>query len=216
MLHGFLPSLIEGAGTTLSADAVYRSGVDRRPAPAFNVHADLTRDGKMDLVFGHSYNSTNAVLNRGNNSYSLVARYGAGSLGLGYIGSAATADMNSDGIQDIVLSESTGNRSGIAVGLGRGDGYFSWSRYETPIAGGGWYFTVADLNEDGYPDIILPGTGTVLTILFNDGSGKLNQAQSYAAPLSTCFSSSADLNRDGHLDLFISECNHRGLTLLAQ
>ncbi len=70
----------------------------------------------------------------------------------------AVADMNLDGIPDLILSDGYV----ISVQLGKGDGTFG---AETHYLGGQGINTisVADVNNDGKPDLVLANGGAVLT-----------------------------------------------------
>ncbi len=78
----------------------------------------------------------------------------------------ATADFNGDGNLDLALTYSpTGKSNGILVSFGNGNGTF-----QTPVFYGGSspiFISVADVNGDGHPDIVVPGA----TIYWNDGHG---------------------------------------------
>ena len=79
---------------------------------------------------------------------------------------AAAADFNGDGNLDLALPYSpTGQRTGILVSFGNGNGAF-----QMPVFYGGSnpiFISVADVNGDGHPDIVVPGA----TIYWNDGHG---------------------------------------------
>ena len=79
---------------------------------------------------------------------------------------AAAADFNGDGNLDLALPYSpTGQRNGILVSFGNGNGAFQMPVFysgSNPI-----FISVADVNGDGHPDIVVPGA----TIYWNDGHG---------------------------------------------
>ncbi len=62
----------------------------------------------------------------------------------------AMSDVNGDGILDIVYANS--GDSSLGVFLGDGSGGF-WPA-EFPMGGGAWGLVVADVNQDGWPDVV--------------------------------------------------------------
>ncbi|MBV9124145.1 MAG: VCBS repeat-containing protein, partial [Planctomycetes bacterium] len=62
--------------------------------------------------------------------------------------------------------------------------------------------TVADVNRDGKPDLIVTNTpdGTV-SVLLGNGNGSFQAAQNFSVGVGPEFVAVADLNRDGKLDL---------------
>ena len=130
--------------------------------------ADLTGDGSNDVIYADQ------GLDR------VVVDYGAGqstvladqSSGLLQPGAVKLADLNGDGIPDLIVANSGGNDVLIYPGLGHG-------QFGPAVNGGSGYFvgtdpvgiTVADVNGDGMPDLIVANEGS------NDVSILLNQSQ---------------------------------------
>ena len=95
------------------------------------------------------------------------------STGLLAPGAVKLADLNGDGIPDLVVANSGGNN--VLVYPGLGDGQFG------PALNGGHGFftgtnptgiTVADLNGDGRPDLVVANTGSNdVSILLGQGAG---------------------------------------------
>ena len=109
----------------------------------------------------------------------------------------AAADMNEDGRLDLVVS--TGG--GIAFLFGNGDGTFQAPvSYSTPISG--CSITVADINSDGYLDVICSSTSNTaeVTIFLGDAGGKLRKAYNVALPNYEDVEV-GDVNGDGMPDL---------------
>lgn len=144
-----------------------------------------------------------------------------------YTGSTIVADINGDGLPDIMRS--TNDANGITTQktyLNNGDGTWTLSTAYTPptifyAAPGGQgqnYGVIAlDVNGDGLPDLI-GGWNTGPLIWLNTGSGWTAGAPSYyyAAPLGLSSSTGdtgtriADLNGDGLPDFFESEPDGSG------
>ena len=83
--------------------------------------------------------------------------------------------------------------------------------YQRPTDGGGPfdYVTTADINGDGYPDLVVVKSGSrTLSVFFNDGTGKfgsridsdLGGQYGYNAAI-------GDFNSDGHLDIAVVMAN---------
>ena len=126
--------------------------------------ADVNKDGKPDLVVQNAQccNSVDAVagvlLGNGDGTFQPVVTYPSGAGGWGT--SVAVADVIGDGTVDIVTTEQDSGVNGINHGLvallfGNGDGTFQAAQtYDS----GGFLtnsVTIADLNGDGRPDLVV-------------------------------------------------------------
>jgi len=109
------------------------------------------------------------------------------------------ADLNGDGILDLVTTDYGG--STISVLLGNGDGTF---RAHVDYAVGALSFglAVGDLNGDGIPDIAVgSGSSTLVSVFLGNGDGTLRAAQTYDSGGVPEYVVIADFNGDGILDL---------------
>ncbi len=178
------------------------------------VAMDVNGDGNADLVFSTSgpvitliSNSSETVtspswtvtvlLSEGNGTFA-PANTLATSLPYSIW---RTADMNGDGIPDLVLVSEAG--TGFEVMLGKGNGTFS-SPTVSSVPNGQIAEPVAlgDFNGDGKPDIVTTDTANSLSIWLNKGDGSFGPP-SLAATLSQAQVQvlGGDFNGDGKLDL---------------
>jgi len=214
----FQPPLVTSLASLTFSDnsPSYSAGYNDYPILALDVNGD----GRTDIVF-NGYGPDLELSNYTGPSCNVIVLFAAadGTLGapatlatgLGYL-VAAAADINGDGIPDLLLdgASSFGGDS-LAVMLGQSGGTFSApSPLPTPA---GHPFTsiglVADFNGDGRPDIVITDpnilTGVIpVWILVNQGGGSFAQP---AAVLNEPFSGglpqflAGDFTGDGELDL---------------
>jgi hypothetical protein len=130
----------------------------------------------------------------------------------------AVADLNSDGKLDVVVANDCvsgsvcgGNAAGsVGVLLGNGDGTYQpaviYYTYSTEV----YSVTVADVNGDGKPDVLVGGAcpdgncllGTTVTVLLGNGNGTFHLGGTYSASSAGAGALAvADLNGDGKADV---------------
>jgi hypothetical protein len=132
--------------------------------------------------------------------------------------SVAIADLNGDGILDLVVANEEQSKNdpegSISVMLGKGNG-----KFHAPVnydSGGQSAFSivVADVNGDGKLDLVVANgcaatdcaTG-VVGVLLGNGDGTFKSAVTYSSGAASVFGSRvavADLNGDGKLDLAVA------------
>lgn len=155
---------------------------------------------------------------------SLFTRVG-GARGTGSLGAATSyafaagtsalgvdsADLNGDGIQDLVSLSSAAGTTRINVSYGNGDGTFSEAQLMGSLSGNNARLVVGDFTGNGFQDIVV-ATSAGVSLYGNNGDG------SFAAPVVTASAVNpgdlvaGDLNGDGRLDLALGHSS--GVNLL--
>jgi hypothetical protein len=199
-------------------------------APNYSlVVADVNRDGKLDLIVsscsssastcGSAEGVVSVLLGNGDGTFQHALSYGSGA----HVGAhVAVADVNGDGKPDLIVTNYQGETNGdgtVAVLFGNGDGTFQSPVLYDSGAPGANAVTVADVNGDGVPDLLVANgcfsycTGgeeslTILSVLLGNGDGTFRPAVTYATGAKTSgWVSVADLNGDGKPDAVLSSLN---------
>jgi hypothetical protein len=130
-----------------------------------SVSGHFRSKSNLDVVTFQEDGTLNLLTNDGKGNFTLASSntsYSGGFIGLVGISTAAAADMNGDGIDDIVAVDAGDNN--LLVYLSNGDGTFanaivtavtstSGASFNTFFGGGGG-IAVADVNRDGKPDVV--------------------------------------------------------------
>ncbi len=158
---------------------------------------DFNGDNIADLITtgtGGGIGVFTVRLGNGDGSFRVGTSYAADA-SISY--SVTVADINSDGITDVLTAGSTGG----VFRLGRGDGTFG-SSITYSLGGSTTFATLADVNGDGLPDLI-GNAGGAAQIRLNTGSGTFGALASFSMEGATANSLTfADVNADGVLDMF--------------
>ncbi len=157
--------------------------------------ADLNGDGTDDIVLSDITPTLQVFL----------ARRGDGVLSLhevpveSWAAAMVADDFDADGHMDLVVVESYG----AALLPGDGSGGFGPRR---PIDPGHRPNSVvaADLDGDGYSDLVFGDDRRELSVLRGDGVGGFGEAEVYASPISAGYPTIGDLDGDGHPDVVVS------------
>ncbi|HEX8811843.1 MAG TPA: Ig-like domain repeat protein, partial [Terracidiphilus sp.] len=206
-------SLGNGDGTFKPAVGSVVSVDPDNTGPNGLVAGDFNADGIQDIAISFA-NGGNVVIMLGNGDGTF--RQGqimpVPPLPGGYspsLGNLVAADFNSDGIQDIALTNDSGTgTASIEIFYGNGDGTFSTTPVVIPNVGSSLgedfpvNLRVADVNRDGKPDLIafIALDGTV-GVLLGNGDGTFQPEATYASGETTQMGDVGDLNHDGFPDI---------------
>lgn len=124
----------------------------------------------------------------------------------------ALGDLNNDGIDDTVITNTSGTNPTIEVRFNNGTGGGSQSTLAT-YESRSWYVEIQDMNNDNWNDIIFSNylsSCKVVSIYLNSGNGTFPTRNDYniscAGGYRTCDFAIADFNIDGYKD-FVQNCN---------
>ena len=170
---------------------------------------DLNGDKLPDLVLANRDNIPNEILiNKGNRQFTKKLDFGSGTF---ETRSVAVADMNNDGILDIV----TGNVSGSNV-IYLGDKNFAFNEKllfgdeDTPT----YSIALADFNKDGFMDIVA-GNYLQPSCVFMNLDGKNFEKINLTDRSSRTYGVTVgDINADGWIDIAIANSDDFNLYYL--
>lgn len=176
---------------------------------------DFNEDGILDLVVSVGAGTQIRVMlglgtgGVGSGAFGPSTLYTVGSFPIGI----ENADLNGDGILDLVVANRGSNTVSVLMGLGSGgvgDGTFS-SQTSYFAGAAPHHLLLADFNEDGIQDVAVANNGVQsLSVLLGLGTGGIGNG-GFASPSSLVMNNlgtgiaAADVDGDGILDLLGSE-----------
>jgi len=115
---------------------------------------------------------------------------------------AAAADLNEDGIMDLLVGSYFSSE--MVVLLGDGEGGLTY--HDAYRAGGSvWMIAAGDVNGDGHADVVSANADdSSVSVLLGNGSGDLSAPSVYASDVFTIAIDLGDLDGDGDLDMVSS------------
>ena len=172
---------------------------------------DLNGDGIPDLVFANrGNNNVSVLLGNGNGTFQAQQTFGTG----GGPSTVVAADVNGDGIPDIIVA----NRFSQTVGvlLGNGNGTFQVQQaFDTGPHSYPRSVTVADVNGDGKPDLIVGDQGNdTVGVLLGNGNGTFQTQHTFATGMYDYSVAAGDVSGDGRPDVVAVNGSDNTLSVL--
>lgn len=177
----------------------FSSGIVSRTArgPISVASGDFNGDGRLDLVTGAVQPNREVSVLLGNGDGTIASP----SHVFVPIGASVTAsaDLNKDGLLDLIVANSEANTISVLLGQGNG-GFVLHATYQTdqePSA-----IAIGDLNRDGRLDVVVANrqAGTIAVYL-GIGDGGLRHVESLNAGGLVTAVRVGDFNNDGRIDL---------------
>ncbi|MFL9460920.1 MULTISPECIES: LamG-like jellyroll fold domain-containing protein [Scytonema] len=202
--------LASSASPNNPAYAQSLSTVGFNPKAAF---ADVDNDGDLDVVIGDDEGTISYLQNNnGNYSEKSGSDNPFSGIDVGSYASPAFADIDTDGDLDAFIGKDVGgifyyqnNNGTFSFNDGGINGYNAVASNASP--------TFADINNDGYLDLIVGSGDGTISYFQNDGDGTFTQQTGSNNPFNgidvgtNAAPTIGDLDSDGYLDLAIGAAN---------
>ncbi|MGA7304586.1 MAG: FG-GAP-like repeat-containing protein [Rhodothermales bacterium] len=161
---------------------------------------DLNGDNYPDVVTASRQQSVvSTLINDGMGSFLPATTFSTPGSGET---AAVAADMNEDGIMDVVVGTYVSGDMVVLLGDGEGNVKLH-ERY--PAGGSVWMVVAGDVNGDGHADVVSSNSDdATVSVLLGDGQGGLGLPKTYASGPFTIAVDLGDLDGDGDLDLVSS------------
>jgi hypothetical protein len=187
-------------------------------APASVAVGAFRGNGVLDVAVAASINSPGFVgrmtvlLGNGDGTFQAPVNYATAWRGTAAV---AVADVNGDGVPDIVAVNASGNAT-MSVFLGNGDGSFQGAiSYLTGTDTFADAVAVADLTGTGVPDLVTANRdGNDVSVLLGQGNGSFQTTNVYTLPATPYAVATGDLTGNGILDLVTADYQVQAVSVL--
>jgi len=126
----------------------------------------------------------------------------------------AAADLNHDGITDIVTSNWNDGTVSVLLGQSASTETFAF-HFDYPVELNPAGLVLADVNGDGNLDIVVPNaSSSSVSVLLGNGDGTFQPQVSYSVGLAPNGVTAVDLNHDGKLDLIAANYLDNSVSVL--
>jgi hypothetical protein len=167
------------------------------------VIGDFREDGIPDVVVSETAGSVAVLPGHGDGTFASAIRTSVG----GKPTALVAEDFNLDGHLDLAVMRIGGTPGGVQILLGSGGGGFSHGSNFT-LGDENYSLTVADMNQDGIPDLIGTGTDTFadhswVQIFIGLGDGTFPLRGTYDTGNAVGPVATGDLDGDGKVDVVV-------------
>jgi hypothetical protein len=178
--------------------------------PTSVVTADFNNDGIPDLAVANFVDNTVSVFS-GDGSGGFTAISGSPFAVSAGPAALAVADVNADGMPDIVAANSVAGDVSILLANSSG----SFTAYTNVTAGiGPQSITVGDFDGNGIPDLAVANVfDSTITVLIGDGTGNFTSSI-YPVGQNPSWVGMGDFNGDGKQDLAVVNTTDNSITVL--
>jgi Bacterial Ig-like domain (group 3)/FG-GAP-like repeat/FG-GAP repeat len=202
-------SLGQANGSFVVANTPLRTGY----AAAHFGAGDVNHDGKPDLILDYG-DHFEVWLGNGDGTFTYSNSIDLSGVTSDFVG--AVMDVDGDGNGDVILlpdADVSAALGPLTIFYGNGDGTFQ-SPIFVPLSHRYSWVTVADLNNDGRPDLVLTD-GAAIAVMMNLGSRMFDAEKDFIAGRSVSIPVAVtDVNGDGLPDMVVGNTGGTTVTVL--